>query len=48
MSAAMHPFITLDVASSTIGDLHRSARERAQSATARRTRPARKVAGSAR
>jgi hypothetical protein len=42
MSAAMHPSITLDLASSTIGDLHRSARDRAQRATARRTRPGRK------
>jgi len=41
MSAGMHPTITLDLASSTIGDLHRTARARAQRVTARRTRPVR-------
>jgi len=40
MSAGIHPTITLDLASSTIGDRHRTARVRAQRVTARRSRPA--------
>ena len=38
MSTGIHPTITLDLASSTIGERHRTARVRAQRATARRTR----------
>lgn len=38
MSAGIHPTITLDLASSTIGERHRTARVRAQRVTARRTR----------
>jgi hypothetical protein len=41
MSAGIHPTITLDLASSTIDERHRTAWVRAQRVTARRTRTAR-------
>ncbi len=44
MSAGLHPTITLDLAASTIGDLHRTAQARTRLATARRTRPLRGTA----
>lgn len=45
MSAGLHPTITSDLASATIGDLHRTARARARSASARRPRTTRDDAG---
>jgi len=41
MSAGIHPTISLDLATTTIDERHRTARVRAQRVTARRTRPER-------
>lgn len=38
MSAGIHPTITFDLASSTIGERHRTAQARARRVTARRAR----------